>query len=65
MRKGDFKLVRWYEDGAEQLFNLADDLSEERDLAKSNPEKRRELSLALDVWLEGVGAKLAVPNPSR
>jgi hypothetical protein len=53
--------VRWYEDGTEELFNLADDLSETRNLADRQKSKRRELSADLDRWLKSVKAKMAVP----
>ena len=61
VRKGDYKLVRWYEDGSEELFNLADDLSERKDLALEQKGKRRELAADLDRWLKDAGAKMAVP----
>ena len=61
VRKGDYKLVRWYEDGTEELFNLADDLAETTDLADRQKPKRRELSADLDRWLKSVKAKMAVP----
>ena len=61
IRKGDYKLVRWYEDGSEELFNLADDISETRDLAAGQGLKRGELAAELDRWLKSVKAKMAVP----
>ena len=61
VRKGDYKLVRWYEDGTEELFNLADDLAETTDLADRQKPKRRELSADLDRWLKSVKAKMPVP----
>ncbi len=61
VRKGDYKLLRWYEDGSEELFNLADDLSESKDLALEQKGKRRELAADLDHWLKATGAKMAVP----
>ena len=60
VRKGDYKLVRWYEDGTEELFNLADDLSETRNLADRQKFKRKELSADLDRWLKSVKASMAV-----
>ena len=65
VRKGDYKLVRWYESGEEEVFNLKNDLSEKRNLAMANPEKRAELAGDLDRWLESVGARMAVSNPER
>ena len=60
-RVGDWKLIRFYETGREELYNLHDDLGEQRDLAVSQAEKRRELSLHLDRWLKDVGAQMPEP----
>ncbi len=62
-RVGDWKLIRFYETGTEELFNLKHDLSEQNDLAESNPDKRKELSMRLDAWLKETGAQMPVPNP--
>ena len=62
VRSGDWKLIRFYETGTEELYNLKDDLSERHDLAAANPAKRAELSAKLDAWLKSVGAQLPVPN---
>ena len=48
-RVGSWKLVR-NGDGSEKLFNLADDLSEKKDLAATNPEKLKELQHAYQEW---------------
>jgi len=63
VRAGDWKLIRFYESGREELYNLRTDLSEKNDLAPSNPEKRKKLSTRLDEWLKEVGAQMPVPNP--
>jgi arylsulfatase A-like enzyme len=63
-RVGDWKLIRFYETGHEELYNLKSDLSETRDLAAANPGKRQELSARLDSWLKQVGAQLPVPKPN-
>jgi len=62
VRKGDYKLVRWYEDGSEELFRLSDDLGEQKDLISTMPEKRSELSGDLDAWLKTTGARMAMPE---
>ena len=59
-RVGDWKLIRFYETGQEELYNLRDDLGERHDLAGSQPEKHRELALRLDSWLKQVGAQMPV-----
>ena len=62
-RVGDWKLIRFYETGREELYNLRDDLSERSDLAGSEPAKRRELALRLDSWLKQVGAQMPAAKP--
>jgi len=47
VRDGDWKLIEWYEDGQLELFNLAADLGEHRNLAGSNLAKARELQARL------------------
>ncbi|MFT5104528.1 MAG: arylsulfatase A-like enzyme [Verrucomicrobiales bacterium] len=59
VRKGDWKLVRYYETGEEELYHLKDDLGEAKDLAGEDSAKHRELKVSLDGWLKGVGAKMA------
>ena len=61
-RVGDWKLIRFYETGTEELYDLKNDLSEKNNLARSNPEKRNELSARLDAWLKETGAQLPVPK---
>ena len=59
-RVGDWKLIRFYEDNREELYNLHDDLSEANDLSAKLPDKRQELSGRLDTWLKEVGAQMPV-----
>lgn len=63
VRAGDWKLIRYYETGKEELFNLKNDLPEEHDLADSKPDVVKRLGGMLDEWLKDTGAKLPVPNP--
>ncbi len=63
VRQGDYKLIKASEDGHLELYNLADDLGEERNLATRMPEKAEELNRILMDWMERVGAKSATPNP--
>jgi arylsulfatase A-like enzyme len=62
-RVGDWKLIRFYETGTEELYNLKSDLSEKNNLAEANPEKRKELAARLDAWLKEVGAQMPVTRP--
>jgi len=49
--------------GELDLFNLADDLGETKDLSKEMPEKVQQLDEQLTMWLRSTGAKLPKPNP--
>ena len=63
MRDGDLRLVHFYEDDRVELYDLAQDVGEERDLAETMPEKAQELLDKLDGWRGEVGAQPPVPNP--
>ena len=56
VRAGDWKLIEWYGRKKVELFNLADDIGETKDLAKANPAKARELHEMLQAWRKEVGA---------
>jgi len=49
MRAHDWKLVRAHQ-GADELYDLAGDLGETRDLAATQASKTQELDAALDAW---------------
>lgn len=61
-RVGDWKLIHFYETDRDELYHLASDESEFRDLAAAQPEKRRELRARLDRWLADVNAQTPVPR---
>ena len=63
IRDGEWKLLEFFEDGHFELYNLADDLSEERDLSEAHPDKVAELAGKLHAWEERVMARRPVPNP--
>lgn len=63
IRKGDWKLIHYWEDGHDELYNLASDLGEENDLAAVNPTKTAELSKELLTWLEERNANMASVDP--
>jgi arylsulfatase A-like enzyme len=64
IRDGDWKLIEWHEDGALELYNIAQDLSEKTNLATEQPEKAKELHAKLIVWRKEVGALMPTPNPN-
>ncbi|MFR9626109.1 MAG: sulfatase [Rikenellaceae bacterium] len=52
IRKGDWKLIYYYEDLRYELYNLAIDISEQEHLNAQYPEKVKELSKELLAWLD-------------
>ncbi len=63
IRKGDWKLIEFFEDGRLELYNLKEDIGEKHDLSKKYPEKVKELHAELVAWRKRVGARLPTPNP--
>ena len=64
IRKGDFKLIEFFDDMRVELYNLKDDLGEQHDLAKQMPEKVQELRTRLHGWQKEVGAQMPSRNPN-
>jgi len=56
VRRGDWKMVRDYP-GPWELYDLAVDRAETRDLAAEQPERVRELEAAWNQWAERVGVR--------
>jgi arylsulfatase A-like enzyme len=63
IRDGDWKLIEWYEDGALELYNIPQDMSEKENLAARQPDKVKELHSKLLAWRKEVGAVMPTPNP--
>ena len=63
VRKGDYKLIYYYEYDNYKLFNLRDDLSEENDLAQTMPDKAKQLQDELMAWVKDTNAP--VPTKSN
>ncbi len=61
IREGDWKLIHFYEDDREELYNLANDPSESQNLAPQYPDLTGEMNIRLFQYLVQVGALL----PSR
>jgi arylsulfatase A-like enzyme len=63
IRSGDYKLLEYYENGTVQLFNLREDLGEQNDLSRSQPERAAELRAKLHAWRNDVSAQMMSFNP--
>jgi len=58
IRVGDWKLIEFYHYDKVELYNLAKDLGEQRDLSQKHPEKTKELLGLLHAWQKRLGAKM-------
>lgn len=63
IRRGPWKLIETFDPPGLQLYNLADDLGERRNLAAEMPDLAAGLLAELAAWRTAVGAGLMKPNP--
>jgi arylsulfatase A-like enzyme len=63
VRKGDWKLIEFFEDGRVELYNLREDPGEKSNLAEHRPDLTREMKGLLADWRRKVEAKIPQPNP--
>jgi arylsulfatase A-like enzyme len=65
IREGDYKLIKRYDDGSLELYNLTSDLGERNNLAGKSPEVASRLADHLDTWLRETGARMPAREPAR
>ena len=65
IRDGDWKLLHFYTDGREELYNLIDDVGETMNLIATMPEKAGELKARLDAVLAAHGAAIPTAVPEK
>ncbi len=58
IRRGDWKLLEYFEDGRTELYDLRSDISESRDVSAEKTEQTSELLHSLQQWRAAVGAEL-------
>lgn len=63
IRRGDWKLIHYFESGRESLFDLSNDVSEQHDLASQFPERRQALSDELFAYLKDTNARFPRKDP--
>ncbi|MGB1724771.1 MAG: aryl-sulfate sulfohydrolase, partial [Limisphaerales bacterium] len=64
IRDGDWKLIEFYHHEKFELYNLADDIGEQNDLAKERPQLVKKLHGMLQSWRKETGAIVPkAPNP--
>ncbi|WP_246114220.1 sulfatase [Rubripirellula tenax] len=64
IRRGDWKLHEYFEDGKLLLFNLKDDIGESNDVSIANADVTKAMHDELLAWREATGAPVPIePNP--
>ncbi len=63
IRMGDWKLIEFFEDGRLELYNLARDPGERRNLSRRLPKRTGALHRKLVEWRKSVGAVMPAANP--
>lgn len=63
IRVGDWKLIHFYEDGADELYDLSKDPAEANNLVSDHPDKAANLRERLMAYLDEVDARFPELNP--
>ena len=63
IRDGDWKLIHYYEDGRDELYDLAHDPGEQHDQHSVQPGRTQGLRSRLMQWLRDVDATMPAANP--
>jgi arylsulfatase A len=64
IRAGNYKLVEFYENGRRELFDVAKDPGENKNLSAEKPDVVKDLAARLADWRAAVKAKMPEPNPA-
>ena len=65
VRFGDWKLLEFFEDGRQELYNLKDDIGEKHNLAADTPDKVKELHEKMLDWRKTSAPKCPRKTPSK
>ncbi|HET8590468.1 MAG TPA: sulfatase [Nakamurella sp.] len=63
IRDGHWKLIHFFEDGRDTLYDLSTDLGEQHDVSAAEPAVAAELWATLQGWMREVDARVPEPNP--
>ena len=63
IREGDWKLIEFFTDGKLELYNLKDDIGEQKNLTALFPRRTATLRRKLAAWRKSVDAAMPEPNP--
>jgi len=62
-RYEDWKLIYWYETHQMELYNIAEDIGETKNLINQHPGVAEKLKKMLNNWLEEIDAQKPTKNP--
>ncbi|WP_395749283.1 sulfatase [Prosthecobacter sp.] len=62
---GDWKLMEFFEDGRLELYNLKDDIGEQKNLAMEMPGRVKEMHAKMIAWREGIKAPMPAKNEEQ
>lgn len=63
IRRGDWKLIEYFEDNRVELYNVTRDISESQNLAMQHPDRAKAMRKQLAAWRKSVNAKMPTANP--
>ena len=63
IRKGEWKLINYFEDGRNELYHVNRDLGERQNLAAQHPAKTKSMLAELKEWQAEIGARFPTKNP--
>ena len=63
MRKNNWKIIHYWEDNHQELYDLSADLGETNDVSAKNPEKTQEMKKELMNWLKSMDTQYAEEDP--
>ncbi len=63
IRKGDYKLIEYYDTKTYELYNLKEDIGESKELSADQPEIFQALKHELDAWKSSICAQIPAANP--
>ncbi|NRB73110.1 MAG: sulfatase [Verrucomicrobiales bacterium] len=62
IQDSDWKLIHYFEDGRNELYQVDSDIGEQNDVAAQHPEKVKAMEQALKTWQKEVGADFPTRN---
>lgn len=65
IRRGDWKLIEFFEHGTLELYDLKDDPGEKTNLVSHEQVRAKELQVALAAWRREIDARMPMPNPDH